>query len=78
MRACRYRSSSFIVFDSVDVDLGESQAATNFFCDAFDLNLVPLLRRALIRDVDVDAGTGLLAQVMRCYGQAAGPFAHEL
>lgn len=55
MRTCSHGSASLPIFDLENIDLRERKTATDFFRDPLDLDLVSLLDRALICDVDVDA-----------------------
>lgn len=57
----------------VDAALGERQGPANLGRYAFDLDLVALARRALVRDVNVGTDAGVGALVPRRDGHAAYP-----
>lgn len=57
----------------VDVDLGEGEAEANFLRDTLDLDFLTDLGARLIRDMDVYAHAGLVAQVVSGDGHAAHP-----
>ena len=64
MRASRNWFSSLAIFDLEDVHLCKGKSTSDTLGDAFDLNLLTFLCRALVRDVNVYARTGLLTQII--------------
>jgi hypothetical protein len=61
------------ILNLVDIHLGERKAPSHPLSDTLDLDLLANFRAGLVRDVDVDAHAGLLAEVPGRDGHAAGP-----
>ena len=68
-----YDVASLAIHDLVDVHFGESEAAADFLRDAFNLDFLADFGAGLVGDVDVDAYTGLLAEVPCRDSHATGP-----
>ncbi|KAH0194769.1 hypothetical protein KCV03_g418, partial [Aureobasidium melanogenum] len=73
MGASHDSDTALTVLDFEDVDLGKGQRTTNLVGNTLDLNLITFLCGALIGDMNINAHTSLLPQIVRSDGHAAHP-----